>query len=140
MVFQKTFVTSFWVSILAELQILPPTPRGEKLKKTLFSWCSGGKVWFYLPHLEKIGKIEKIQKFHFRGLLIDVFIWFWHLGQIFIPNFKCHKQKSQKGSNSWILVKFRKSSFLTPHCARKKILICDSWCPMGGYSIWGLNL
>ena len=130
--FKKSLLQVFELAYWLNYKYCPPPPRGEKLKKTLFSWCSGGKVRFYLPHPEKIGKIEKIQKFHFRGLLMDVFIWFWHLGQIFIPNFKCHKQKSQKGSNSWILVKFRKSPFLTPHCARKKILICHSWCPMGG--------
>ena len=50
---------------------------------------------------------------------MDVYIGFWYLGQIFIPNFKCQKQKSHKGSILWFLLKFRKSAVPTPPLCKK---------------------
>ena len=44
---------------------LQRTPKIEKLKINQISCSLGAKVWFYLMPTEKIGKIEKNQKFYF---------------------------------------------------------------------------
>ena len=61
----------------------------------------GPKDGFFLPQVEKIGKIEKKQKFDFRGFFMNVVIGFWGLDQISIPKLQCNKQKSHDRSISW---------------------------------------
>ena len=78
-----------------------------------------GKSLILLTAYGKMGKIEKNEKFHLWGLLMDVFIGFLGLGHFFIPKLMSHKQKSHGRSILCYFSKFGKSAVPTPHCARK---------------------
>ena len=115
-------------------------PRVEKLEKKESSCCLEGKVGFYFPHQENIGKIEKNQIFHLWGIFMDVHIWFWCLGQIFIPTLNFYKQNSHDWSISWVSSKFEKSAVPKPPLCKKKFFRMPFLMSHRGYSTGGLNL
>ena len=100
-IFLKKLLTTFWVSILLELEILQRTSQKWKNENPLILVDFRAKSWIFLIAPGKIGKIEKNQKFDFWGFFMNVFIGFWGLDQIFSPKLKLNKQKSHDRSISW---------------------------------------
>ena len=99
--FWKKLLTTFWVSILPELEILQRTSQKWKIENLLILVDFRAKSWIFLIAPGKIGKIEKNQKIDSRGIFINVFIGLWGLDQIFSPKLKLNKQKSHDRSISW---------------------------------------